>query len=358
MPRAIDGDGVDGSWVGGGAVGAAVWQTEYLFPDGPCGDLPGPCVRGNTAEAAGMPGRRAGCGSEPLRRHRRIRLDRDAAYPVPLQCAEGEERLREAYRERYLQSVAPNWLDGSSPRGNWYELVGSAYDRKIYGFQVTTTREQDARLIAAFNDRKNVQTYSGFDSNCADFARNTMNLLYPHMVRRNYVADLGMSSPKSVARSLSHRASKNPEMHFEVFVIPQVAGSLPRSHSPQNLAEGILKRYPVPLVIFSPVSLGVAFAAYVGQGRFSMPKDAQRLDVSDIGVKPSVLVEPGGGGPGGLAGNSNRIARPFPEQALTLPPPSSTLVLSVVQSTARVPAETMTENSAGSRALVRVGVLQ
>jgi hypothetical protein len=270
----------------------------------------------------------------------------------------GEERLREAYRERYLQSVAPNWLDGSSPRGNWYELVGSAYDRKIYGFQVTTTREQDARLIAAFNDRKNVQTYSGFDSNCADFARNTMNLLYPHMVRRNYVADLGMSSPKSVARSLSHRASKNPEMHFEVFVIPQVAGSLPRSHSPQNLAEGILKRYPVPLVIFSPVSLGVAFAAYVGQGRFSMPKDAQRLDVSDIGVKPSVLVEPGGGGPGGLAGNSNRIARPFPEQALTLPPPSSTLVLSVVKTTARVPAETMTANSAGSRALVRVGVLQ
>ena len=218
------------------------------------------------------------------------------AAEIPQSVDRGsEERLREAYRERYLMSVAPNLGDGSAPQGNWYELVGSAFDRKIYGFRVNTTAEQDARLIAAFNDKKNVQTYSGFDSNCADFARTTMNLLYPHMVRRNYVADLGMTSPKSVARSLSHRASKHPEMGFEVFVIPQVSGSLPRSHSPQDLAEGILKRYCAPLMIFSPVSVGVVLAAYVGQGRFSMPKDARLLDVSGVGEKPVSLVAPVGG---------------------------------------------------------------
>ena len=222
----------------------------------------------------------------------------------------GEERLRETYRQRYLMSVAPNRGDGSAPQGNWYELVGSAFDRKIYGFRVNTTAEQDARLIAAFNDKKNVQTYNGFDRNCADFTRTTMNLLYPHSVRRNYVADLGMSSPKSVARSLSHHASKHPEMGFEVFVIPQVSGSLPRSHSPQDLAEGILKRYCVPLVIFSPVSIGVAFAAYVGQGRFSMPKDARLLDVSGIGAKPVSLVAPVGGSGGTLAASSVGMARP------------------------------------------------
>lgn len=238
---------------------------------------------------------------------------------------ESEARLRETYRQRYLLSVAPNLPDGSAPKGNWYELVGSAFDRKIYGFRVNTTAEQDARLIAAFNDKKNVQTYSGFHSNCADFARTTMNLLYPHMVRRNYVADLGITSPKSVARSLSHRASKHPEMGFAVFVVPQVSGSLPRSHSPQDLAEGILKRYCVPLVIFSPVSIGVAFAAYVGQGRFSMPKDAETLDVSEIGAKPVSLVRTGGDEgvvvAGNAAGNGASIMRLFPDRVPALPPP-------------------------------------
>ena len=223
---------------------------------------------------------------------------------------EDEDRLREAYRQNYLMSIAPNLGDGSAPQGNWYELVGSAFDRKIYGFRVNTTAEQDARLIAAFNDKKNIQRYNGFSRNCADFARTTMNLLYPHLVRRNYVADLGMSSPKSVARSLSHRASKHPEMGFEVFVIPQVSGSLPRSHSPQNLAEGILKRYCAPLAIFSPVSLGAVFAAYVGQGRFSMPKDARLLDLSGVAVKPVSLVVPVGGSGGTLAASSVAIARP------------------------------------------------
>jgi hypothetical protein len=225
---------------------------------------------------------------------------------------EDEGRLRESYRQRYLRTVAPDQTDGRAPQGNWYELVGSAFDRTIYGFRVDTTAEQDARLIAAFNDKKNVQKYRGFDRNCADFARTTMNLLYPHLVRRNYVADLGMTSPKSVARSLSHRASKHPEMGFEVFVIPQVSGSLPRSHSPQNLAEGILKRYCVPLVIVSPVSLGVAFAAYVGQGRFSMPKDAQPLDLSEAAT-PGVST------------------MAFPDKPLALPPPPPKVRVALVQ---------------------------
>jgi hypothetical protein len=228
---------------------------------------------------------------------------------------EEEQQMRESYRQRYLQDVAPNLPDGSAPQGNWYELVGSAFDRKIYGFRVDTTAEQDARLIAAFNDKKNVQRYRGVDRNCADFARTTMNLLYPHLVRRNYVADLGMTSPKSVARSLSHRASKHPEMGFEVFVIPQVSGSLPRSHSPQDLAEGILKRYCLPLVIVSPVSIGVAFAAYVGQGRFSMPKDAQPLNLSEAAT-PGISI------------------MSFPDKVPVLPPPTPRVTVAMVQTAA------------------------
>lgn len=262
---------------------------------------------------------------------------------------EDEVRLREAYRRRYLQAVAPDLPDGSAPAGNWYELVGSAFDRTIYGFRVKTTAEQDARLIAEFNDRKNVERYNGMFNNCADFTRETINSLYPHAIHRNYVADLGMTSPKSVARSLSHHARKHPEMGFEVFVIPQVKGSLPRSHSNVDFAEGVLKRYSVPLVVVSPVSVGVALAAYVGQGRFSMPKDAPRLDVSEPGAGASDLT--------GASGRSLLwIARPFPSSVPELPPPATRLA--VVRMTGDRQTSSMEANAAGEGTIIRVALKQ
>jgi hypothetical protein len=187
--------------------------------------------------------------------------------------------LRELYRRHKLESVAPDLPDGTSPGGNWYELVGSAYDRTIYGFSLATTPEQDARLIAMFNDRRNVQRYNGAFRNCADFARTTINFLYPHAIRRNFVADFGLTTPKSVARGLSHYASKHPGTDFHVFRVPQIAGSLPRSFEIQGVTESLLKRYGVPLVVLSPIATGVVFIAYMGHGRFDMPRHAPLLDL-------------------------------------------------------------------------------
>lgn len=192
---------------------------------------------------------------------------------------EEEARLRDVYRRHALESVAPDLPNGGTPEGNWYELAGSAYDRTIYGFSVATTPEQDARLIAIFNDRRNVERYNGAFRNCADFARTTINLLYPHAIRRNFVADFGLTTPKSVARALTHYASKHPDAQFHVFVIPQVPGSIPRSYGVQDVTEGLLKRYGVPLVYLSPIATGVVFIAYMGHGRFDMPRHAPVLDL-------------------------------------------------------------------------------
>ena len=233
---------------------------------------------------------------------------------------EDETRLRESYRKQYLTAVAPDLPDGSAPDSNWYELVGSAFDRTIYGFRVNTTPEQDARLIASFNDRRNVERYNGMFRNCADFVRETINRLYPHAVRRNYVADLGMTSPKSVARSLSHHAAKHPEMGFEVFVIPQVKGSLPRSHANVDLAEGILKRYGLPLIVVSPVATGVVLAAYVGQGRFAMPQDAPLLDLAELRAEAVLSAER-------TSGATPWIERPFPDSAPLFAPPTARLTV-------------------------------
>src|SRR5271170_1063741 len=40
--------------------------------------------------------------------------------------------LRDRYRRKHLESIVPDNADGTTPGGNWYELVGSSYDRTIY----------------------------------------------------------------------------------------------------------------------------------------------------------------------------------------------------------------------------------
>ncbi len=116
----------------------------------------------------------------------------------------------------------------------------------------------------------------------------TLNHFYPHAIRRNYVADFGLTSPKSVARSLSHYAAKHPGTGFEVFMIPQVKGELPRSHSNTDLVEGVLKRYGVPLTVVSPISTAVMLAAYLGHGRFSIPKHIPVLNLAELSANESL----------------------------------------------------------------------
>ena len=235
--------------------------------------------------------------------------------------------LRDLYRRHALESVAPDLPDGSKPSGNWYELVGSAYDRSIYGFSLATTPEQDARLIATFNDRRNVQHYNGAFRNCADFARTTINLLYPHAVRRNFVADFGLTTPKQVARAVTHYASKHPEVEFHVFRIPQVPGNLPRSHSVQGVTESLLKRYGVPLVVLSPIATGVVFVAYMGHGRFDMPRDAPLLDLNPpMAEPPLVFVESAADEPADQAPPASLLL-PTPSGMATRPVSPATLTI-------------------------------
>jgi hypothetical protein len=209
----------------------------------------------------------------------------DSAADVPTSVDKAtEDRLRDAYRREHLMSIVPDREDGSAPGGNWYELVGSAFDRTLYGFQVKTTAEQDAALIAIFNDRKNVERYNAFFTNCADFSRVTVNRFYPHAVRRNFLADLGMTSPKQVAHALTKYGDKHPQVGLTVFRVPQVPGSLPRSHAVKGFMETMLtsKRYVVPITALEPVATAAVFVAYVGGGRFPMPKDAPLLLVRTV----------------------------------------------------------------------------
>lgn len=207
----------------------------------------------------------------------------ESADKIP-QTADKEDvaRLRDAYRRAHLLSVAPDDAEGNAPANNWYELVGSAYDRAIYGFQFASTPEQDAQLIALFNDRKNKQRYNWAFRNCADFARVTVNRLYPYAVKRNFISDLGLTTPKQVGHAMSHYGKKHPETEFTTFRVEQVPGTLPRSHKIKGIAECLFtcKRYVVPITVLEPVGTGLLGIAYLGKGHFEMPKDAPLLSVA------------------------------------------------------------------------------
>ena len=176
--------------------------------------------------------------------------------------------LRDQYRRKYLEEITPDGRNGAIPKGNWYELVGSSYDRTIYGFEIETTPEQDAALIRKLNSSPNESHFHLSYRNCADFAKGILNFYFPKSFHRSIVADLGMTSPKQLAKMMTKYAAQHPELEFSRIVIAQVPGTMPRSTAVHGVVESFVKakKYIVPSVVVNPVFAGCVAAVYVGTG--------------------------------------------------------------------------------------------
>jgi hypothetical protein len=208
--------------------------------------------------------------------------------------AEAVKDLRDAYRRSHLLALAPNGPSGEIPPGEWIQLIGAAYDRKIYGFEIETSEQQDDALIQEFNRRRNKSHFNLLFHNCADFAGSVLNRYYPGSVHRSYIADAGMLAPKQVAKSLVSYSKRHPEVELTRFVIPQVKGSIHRSDHIDGVAESFLKtkKFSVPLAVLHPVIAGGLAAAYLTDGRFNPKRNAPELDITQV-IKPQTT----GGGP-------------------------------------------------------------
>ena len=186
--------------------------------------------------------------------------------------------LRDQYRRKYLEGIVPDAPGGDPPSGIWYELVGSSYDRAIYGFEIETTEAQDDALIRKLNSSPNRSHFHLVSNNCADFAKQIINFYYPKALHRSLIADVGMTTPKQLAKMMLKFNSHHPELQFSRFVIAQAPGSMPRSSAPHGVVESFLKskKYIVPSAIVSPIFAGCVFAVYVGTGagRFEPDRDA------------------------------------------------------------------------------------
>jgi hypothetical protein len=192
------------------------------------------------------------------------------------------EAMREEYAEAHLGDLA-SAAKGTDTKRVWPQLLGVAYIRKIYSFEIETTEEKDDLLIAEFNDGANQSHFNLFTNNCADFSRIVLNFYYPRAVRRSITADVGITTPKQIAKSLVNYAHHHELLELKEFVIPQVLGGIPRSHQPRGVVEALLKtkKYVVPIAILNPYfAVGIAIT-YVTRGRFEMAKHAPVIPVMD-----------------------------------------------------------------------------
>ena len=191
--------------------------------------------------------------------------------------------LRNQYRQKYLEDLSPDRLSGGAPGGDWVQLVGSAYDRTSYGYQIESTAAQDDKFIEWMNSRPNTKSYKVVSSNCADFVREVVNFYYPKAVSRSIVSDFGVATPKHAAKSLVKYSQQHRDLEFSSFVIPQVPGDIRRSKPIRGLVESVFKakKYVVPLAFLNPFVAGGFATAYMVSGRFNPSKNALIFNPND-----------------------------------------------------------------------------
>jgi hypothetical protein len=187
-------------------------------------------------------------------------VDDPSEIPVAMD-AKTEALLRDRYRRSHLTGIAP---DGEG--GNWIELIGSAYDRKIYVLEMDTDEEQDEKFIEKFNAGPNTSHFNLLFSNCAGFSARVINSFYPHAIHRNLLEDVGLITPKQAAKSLIRYGRRHAGLRFRAWVIPQVPGSLGRSRAVRGVLESLVTgpEYTLPPVAFvHPIVAGGAALAYL-----------------------------------------------------------------------------------------------
>ncbi|MFP5226528.1 MAG: hypothetical protein ACLGXA_02780 [Acidobacteriota bacterium] len=210
----------------------------------------------------------------------------DDVSEIPEEATPGLElKMRDAYRRKHLAALIPDDPKREIPGGEWIQLVGASYDRRIWGFEVATTTAQDEALIRRFNHHRNLSHFNLFFNNCANFSQKVLNFYYPHSIHRNFIADLGMMTPKQAARSLVKYSRRHRQADLHTFVIPQVPGTIARSTSVDGVIESLVKskKYVLPLAYLNPWVTGSLVAAYFGDGRFHPDPNAAVFnpDVAD-----------------------------------------------------------------------------
>jgi hypothetical protein len=179
--------------------------------------------------------------------------------------------MRDRYREAHFESIGLDRSGGSWVRDGWTQLVGAAYQRRIYAFRFDTTPQQDDKVIARLNSEPNRSHFHMLYRNCADFSRTVLDIYFPHRFHRSIFPDLGITTPKQMTDKLARYARHHPDLHMAVFEIPQIPGFRRISHKNKNVAESfVTTAYVVPITVISPYITGGLFIDYLARGRYRL----------------------------------------------------------------------------------------
>ena len=77
--------------------------------------------------------------------------------------------LREQYRQRYLADLVPDGTEFDKNTDEWWETAGVAFNRRVWGYQLDTTPEQDRAFMNLMNTDPNHHLYHLRKTNCANF---------------------------------------------------------------------------------------------------------------------------------------------------------------------------------------------
>jgi hypothetical protein len=221
-------------------------------------------------------------------------------------------KLRSRYHEAHLLGLGEIPV-GNIYHGGWTELVGAAYERRIYAFRFVTTAAQDDVLIARLNGVPNDSHFDLLWNNCSDWARKVLNTFFPGTFPRSVFPDAGMTTPKQIAFKLEHYGRQHPEAQLSVFVIPQVPGYRRHSGSNKNVTQSLATTaYAVPIALFNPYIAGGLAVDYLVRGRGRLvPRETTTLSPGTL----SLLAQPSQ-----LAANAFSLtaASPAPENAASV----------------------------------------
>jgi hypothetical protein len=178
--------------------------------------------------------------------------------------------LQNRYRDRVLTDYCVSQKCRNNPDASWRDLVGATFVRTVYIFEVKTTVEQDEEFVAQWNARPNVSHYSGLRRNCADFAKDVLNAYFPHAVHSNRLNDFGLTSPKAVARSITHYADHHKQMELRVTRFSQLPSDIRRSDDVREGTEALFleKKWLAPMLYEEPHALAIFAACYFLTGWF------------------------------------------------------------------------------------------
>lgn len=213
------------------------------------------------------------------------------------------QALRLKYHDAHFAMLGHVPEGGQFKRG-WNQLVGAAYERRIYAFRFQTTPEQDDAFIARMNADANHSHFSILFRNCADFSATVLDFYFPHTFHRHIAPDGGLITPRQIAYELVRYARKHPELQLTVYDIPLIPGLHHSSRVGKSAVESfIISGYIVPVAFFSPYAGGVIIADFLVWGRYPLSlHQAQTLT-------PQTALELAS--PANLAQNPSALSRPL-----------------------------------------------